>query len=72
MLQIQSIEDLHCFVSRTSGLNFKKIIALAFKLHLKYKEDIVTGNIANNLPLSKDGSLEYPAFSRYPEYIVTH
>lgn len=47
-------------------------MALGIKLHSKYKEEIITGNIANNLPISKDCDQEYPAFSRYPEYIVTY
>jgi len=44
----------------------------ALKLHSKYKTEISTGTIANQLPLCKDGISEYPLFTRYPEYIVTY
>ena len=50
--QMQSIEELHSYLTKESGMAFSKIIALAFMLHSKYKHTISTGNnISSYLPL---------------------
>ncbi len=71
--QLTSIDELHSFLSKETGVSFKKIMAMAFVLHNKYKHDIITGNnITSYLPLQKEGQTEYPLFNRYPEHIISH
>eukprot|EP00347_Sterkiella_histriomuscorum_P023854 403333155 len=76
LMNIQSAEELHNFQQSPTGIPFKKIMSLAFKLHQKHSQQVFTGHISQNLPLIKNDpntpqfSGEYPVFNRYPEHIV--
>lgn len=73
LLQINSIEGLHAFFSKTTGLAFNKIAKMALKLHSVHKNTICLGVVSSyNLPICKDGMGEYPIFNRYPEVIVSY
>jgi len=66
--QVHTIEDMIAFQSKITGLPFKKITTLAFKLHERHRESIFTGTIQNALPMAQNG--DYPIFTRYPEQVV--
>ena len=51
LMQISTVEEMFNFQSRNTGIAFKKITTLAFKMHANYKADIFTGNVNNALPL---------------------
>jgi hypothetical protein len=62
---VQTIDDLIALQTRQSGLAFKKIIALALKLHGLYKQSLFCGALTQALPMPQSG--EYPLFTRYPD-----
>jgi len=66
--QVMSIEDLIAFQTRQSGLSFKKIMALALKLHGQYKQSVFCGALTQALPMAQSG--EYPLFTRYPDQVA--
>ena len=62
---MHSIDDLVTFQTTQTGHSFKKVTALAFKLHTQHKQTIFTGSLTNQLPLK-----EYPMFTRYPDQVA--